>query len=135
VVIEKTGQVWTLPNSLGTQFQVESQAQAVTFDAHLALPPNSISGNVVWSGDPSIKSGNIIVQAYADLPFAPPPPNGASLPVRVKIIPAAAVTKTATGFTAPYVIDGLPAGNYVIQALDDLDGNFSSFNLTHTPSK
>ncbi|MCA1827490.1 MAG: hypothetical protein LC689_11215, partial [Myxococcales bacterium] len=135
VVIEKTGQVWTLPNQLGTQFGVESQAQTVTFDAHVARPPNSVSGSVTWSGDPSIKSGNIVVQAYADLPYAPPPPNGAALPVRVQIIPAARVTRTSDGFTAPYAIDGLPQGNYIIQALDDVDGNFAPLNLLQTPSK
>ena len=107
----------------------------MTFDAHVALPPNSIGGNVVWSGDASIKSGNIIVQAYADLPFAPPPPLGAALPVRVQIVRGASVTRTSDGFTAPYRIDGLPAGNYIVQALDDVDGNFSPLNLLQTPTK
>src|SRR5204862_1409721 len=99
VVIEKTGQYWTLPSSLAASSA--TQAQTVTFDSHVALQPNSVSGNVVWSGGASIKSGNVIVQAYADLPFAPPPPNGAALPVRVQIIPAARVTKTGDGFTVP----------------------------------
>jgi len=140
VVVEKSGQVWTLPNqlgdpALGANYYAASQAQTVTFDSHLALPANSVGGNVVFHGDPSIKSGNIIVQAYAALPFAPPPPLGAARPVRVQIIRAQEVTKTSDGFTAPYRIDGLPAGNYLVQALDDVDGNFSSLNLLATPTR
>ena len=141
VVIEKTGQVWTLPNQLGdaraagTPYYAQSQAQAVTFAAQATLPANSVSGAVVYHGDASLKSGNIVVQAYLDTPYAPPPPLGAAAPVRVQIIPAAAVTKTSDGFTAPYRIDGLPKGNYIIQALDDVDGNFSPLNILQTPTK
>jgi hypothetical protein len=141
IVVEKSGQVWTLPNQLGdpagagTPYHAESQAQTVTFDAHLALPANSISGNVVWHGDTSTKSGNIVVQAYLDLSFAPPPPLGAAQPVRVQIIRAHSVTKTSDGFTVPYRIDGLPAGNYIVQALADVDENFSSLKLLQTPTK
>src|SRR5262249_26770307 len=93
------------------------------------------SGTVRFSGDPTIKSGNIIVQAYADLPNAPPPPNGAALPVRVQIIPASRVTRTSDGFTAPYTITGLPIGNYIVQALDDIDNDFSTLALLQTPSQ
>src|SRR5205823_8056610 len=80
VVIEKTGQVWTLPNSLGTQFQVVSQAQAVEFEADLALPPICISDNAVRCCASSIDNGNIVVQAYAVLTAPPPPPLGAAVP-------------------------------------------------------
>ena len=141
IVVEKSGQVWTLPNQLGdparagTPYFAASQAQTVTFSDKAALPPGAVSGNVVFHGDPSIKSGNIIVQAYAALPFAPPPPLGAALPVRVQIIRASQVTRTSDGFTAPYRIDGLPPGNYLVQALDDVDGNFSPLNLLQTPTR
>ena len=141
IVVEKSGQVWTLPNQLGdpgragTGYYAASQAQTVTFSDGHPLPPGSVSGNVVFHGDPSIKSGNIIVQAYAALPFAPPPPLGAARPVRVQIIRAQSVTKTSDGFTAPYRIDGLPPGKYLVEALDDVDGNFAPLNLLQTPTR
>jgi len=112
IVIEKSGQVWTLPNQLGdparagTGFYEVSQGQTVTFDAHVVRPANGIAGNVVFHGDPSLKSGNIVVQAYAALPFAPPPPLGAARPVRVQLIRAQSVTRTSDGFTVPWRIDG-----------------------------
>ena len=141
IVVEKSGQVWTLPNQLGdparagTKYYAASQAQTVTFSDGHPLPPGSVSGDVVFHGDPSIKSGNIIVQAYAALPFAPPPPLGAARPVRVQIIRAQSVTRTSDGFTVPYRVDGLPPGNYFVQALDDVDGNFSPLNVLATPTK
>ncbi|HZR08923.1 MAG TPA: hypothetical protein VFA79_10105, partial [Myxococcales bacterium] len=140
VVVERSGQVWTLPNSLGdaanegTPYFAASQAQSVTFVSQGALPQNSVSGTVAWRGDPAVKSGNIIVQAYRDDPFNPPPPLGAALPVRVQILPATAAVPDGLGFTAAYRIDGLPQGNYRVQALDDVDGNFSPLNLLRTPT-
>jgi hypothetical protein len=138
VVVERSGQVWTLPNDLGdaanegTPYFAASQAQSVTIAPQGALPANSVSGTVAWRADPSVKSGNIIVQAYRDDPFNPPPPLGAALPVRVQILPASAAVPDAQGFTAAYRIDGLPQGNYRVQALDDVDGNFSPLNLLRT---
>jgi uncharacterized protein (DUF2141 family) len=137
VAIEKSGQVWTLPNKLGTisgaDF-VASQAESVTFAPAGTLPAGSISGKVVFQGAP-IKSGNIIVQAYLDDPNNPPPPVGPALPVRVQVIQAAQVTATASGFTADYQVSGLPAGSYIVEALDDVDGNFSPIDLLETPTK
>ena len=138
VVIEKTGQVWTLPNKLGTAAGadfVASQAESVTFKPAGTLPAGSISGKVIFQGSGSIKSGNLIVQAYLDDPNNPPPPVGPALPVRVQVIQAAQVTATASGFTADYQISGLPAGNYIVEALDDVDGNFSPIDLLETPTK
>jgi hypothetical protein len=139
VVVERSGQVWTLPNSLGdaanqgTPYYASSQAQSVTV-APGALAANSVSGTVAWRGDPAIRSGNIVVQAYRDDPFNPPPPLGAAVPVRVQILPATAAVPDAQGFTAAYRIDGLPPGNYLVEALDDVDGNFSPLNLLRTPT-
>jgi uncharacterized protein (DUF2141 family) len=137
-VIEKSGQVWTLPNKLGTiqgaDF-VASQSQTVTFAPLASLPGGSISGQVILQGNPSIKSGNLIVQAYLNDPNNPPPPVGPASPVRVQVLQASQVTATASGFTAPYQITGLPAGNYIVQALDDVDGNFAPLDLLQTPTK
>jgi len=140
VVIERSGQAWTLPNQLGdpaaagtTDF-APSQAQAVTVAPQSTSPANSVSGVVAWRGDPSIKSGNIVVQAYLDDRHNPPPPLGAARPVRVRIIPESAVIADAQGFTAPYRIDGLPQGSYVVQALADVDGNFSLLSPLETPT-
>jgi uncharacterized protein (DUF2141 family) len=140
VVVERSGQVWTLPNSLGdaanegTPYFAASQAQGVTVAPLAAPPANSVSGTVAWRGDPSIRSGNIVVQAYRDDPFNPPPPLGAARPVRVQILPASAAVADAQGFTASYRIGGLPQGSYVVQALDDVDGNFSPLALLQTPT-
>src|SRR2546423_6577731 len=79
-------------------------------------------------------SGNIVVQAYRDDPYDPPPPLGAALPVRVQIVPASAAVPDARGFRAPYRIGGLAPGSYIVQALDDVDGNFSPFALMRTPT-
>jgi uncharacterized protein (DUF2141 family) len=137
-VIEKSGQVWTLPNKLGSiqgpDF-VASQAQTVTFQPLTTLAGGSISGQVILQGNPNIKSGNIIVQAYANDPNNPPPPVGAAQPVRVQVIQAAQVMATANGFTANYQINGLPPGNYLVEALDDVDGNFSGLDILRTPTK
>jgi len=140
VVIQRSGQVWTLPNQLGdaksagTPYYAASQAQAVTMMPPAGVSGYNVSGTVVWSGDPSIRSGNILVQAYRDDPFNPPPPLGAALPVRVRVVLASAAVPSATGFSAPFRIDGLPQGTYFIQALDDVDGNFSSLKLMATPT-
>jgi hypothetical protein len=140
VVIERSGQAWTLPNQLGdpaaagTPDFAPSQAQMVTVAPQSPLPANSLSGVVAWRGDPSIKSGNIVVQAYLDDRHNPPPPLGAARPVRIRIIPESAVIADAQGFTAPYRIDGLPQGSYVVQALADVDRNFSLLSPLETPT-
>ena len=140
VVIQRSGQVWTLPNELGdpanagTPYFIASQADAVTIAPLRTLPANSVSGTVVWSGGASIASGNIVVQAYHDDPYDPPPPLGAALPVRVQIIPASAAVPDARGFRAPYRIGGLAPGSYIVRALADVDGNFSPFALLRTPT-
>ncbi len=141
VVIEKSGQVWTVPNQLGDPSSVQtgwydaSQAQLVTFAAGATAPPNSISGNVVWQGDTTTTSGNIVVQAYLDDPYNPPPPSGAAVPIRVQLIPASGVQATSNGFRVPYRLVGLPAGNYIVEALSDVDHNFSSLNILQTPTR
>jgi uncharacterized protein (DUF2141 family) len=138
VVVQRSGQFWRLPNQLGdasnsgTPYYAASQAQGVAFASQGGLPANSVSGTIAWRGDPSIKSGNIVVQAYRDDPYNPPPPVGGAQPVRVQIIAAGAAVPDAEGFTATYCIDGLPQGNYLVQALDDVDGNFSSLGLLRT---
>jgi uncharacterized protein (DUF2141 family) len=106
----------------------------VTVAPPSTLPANTVSGVVAWRGDPSIKSGNIVVQAFLDDRYNPPLPLGAARPVRVRIIPESAVTADAQGFTAPYRIDGLPQGSYVVQALADVDGNFSLLSPLETPT-
>ncbi|HEY6912198.1 MAG TPA: hypothetical protein VI356_22655 [Myxococcales bacterium] len=140
VVIEKSGQVWTLPNQLGdpglgAAYFTPSQAQTVTFAPAAGLPAGSIAGDVVWKGDTTTVSGNIVVQAYLDDPFNPPPPVGAAQPVRVQAIPAAAVQKTTDGFKAAYKLSGLAPGNYIVQALDDVDRNFSPLKILQTPTR
>jgi len=140
VVIERSGQAWTLPNQLGdpaaagTPDFAPSQSQVVTLAPQSTFPANSVSGVVAWRGDPSIKSGSIVVQAYLDDRHNPPPPLGAARPVRVRIIPESAVIADAQGFTAPYRIDGLPQGSYVVQALADVDGNFPLLSPLETPT-
>src|SRR5205823_11451202 len=139
VVVQRSGQIWTVPNDLGdeanaaTAYYAPSQGESIAFAAGAPFP-NSVSGAVVWTGDPSVKSGNIVVQAYRDDPYDPPPPVGAASPVRVQLIPAAAAIPDARGFRASYRIDGLPQGSYVVQALDDVDGNFSTLSLLRTPT-
>src|SRR5205085_341315 len=69
VVVQRSGQTWTVPNQLGddanSSYFAASQGDSITF-AQAAPPANSISGTVVWSGDPTIRSGNIVVQAYRE---------------------------------------------------------------------
>jgi len=137
VVLQRSGQLWTVPNQLGdpgTPGFVVSQGQTVTIAA-AASPAHSIGGTVAWRGDPSVRTGNVVVQAYRDDPFDPPPPIGIAAPVRVQIIPASAVARDGGGFSAPYRIAGLPAGRYLVTALDDVDGNFSQLHLLRTPTR
>ncbi|HEY2030185.1 MAG TPA: hypothetical protein VGH20_13355 [Myxococcales bacterium] len=139
VVIEKSGQVWTVPNALGTRSLgadfVATQGQTITFKQLSTPAQGSISGNVVFQGGAAVKSGNIIVQAFANDPQNPPPPVGAAQPVRVQVIPAAQVTPTAAGFTASYALKGLAPGSYFVLALDDVDGNFAPIDLLQTATK
>ena len=64
VVVEKSGQVWTVPNSLGdgsasgTPYYASSQAAAVTVSANAVLASGSVSGQVVFHGDPATPRGN-----------------------------------------------------------------------------
>jgi len=137
VVIERSGQAWTLPNQLGDPAAPDfapSQAQLVTVAPQFTLPAGSLSGVVAWRGDPSIRSGSIVVQAYLEDRHNPPPPQGAARPVRVRIVPSSEVIADAQGFTAPYRIDGLPPGSYLVQALADVDGNFSFLSPLETPT-
>src|SRR6267143_683539 len=137
VVIERSGQAWTLPNQLGDPAAPDfapSQAQLVTVAPQSTLPAGSLSGVVAWRGDPSIRSGSIVVQAYLEDRHNPPPPQGAARPVRVRIVPSSEVIADAQGFTAPYRIDGLPPGSYLVQALADVDGNFSFLSPLETPT-
>ncbi len=130
VVIEKSGQVWTLPNSLGATLP----SQAVQFAVATAtLAPGGIKGTVRYQGPAT--PGNITVQAYLADPANPPPPLGTQLPVRVKVLRVSQVTADASGFSAPYEIDGLPAGTYLVQVLNDGDGNFAPFTLLQTPTR
>src|SRR6267143_4108774 len=137
VVIERSGQAWTLPNQLGDPAAPDfapSQAQLVTVAPQFTLPAGSLSGVVAWRGDPSIRSGSIVVQAYLEDRHNPPPPQGAARLVRVRIVPSSEVIADAQGFTAPYRIDGLPPGSYVVQALADVDGNFSFLSPLEAPT-
>ena len=157
VVVERSGQVWTLPNSLGddrnnaTPYYAPSQATAVRVEDRqlIALPGGSLSGNIVFQGGtnfltsgtcpapfaaPPVIAPNIIVQAYLDDPLNPPPPVGAAQPVRVAIIRASQLTPTPTGFTARYKLTGLNfEQKYIIQALVDVAGTFSPIGLLQTP--
>jgi hypothetical protein len=142
IVVERSGQVWTVPNSLGnpdasgTPYYASSQAAAVSVGASVVLPSGSLSGRVFFQGDPSTPRGNIIVQAYLDDPTHPPPPVGAATPVRVQIIRASDVVPGPTGFGANYKLVGLnPGQRYVIQALADVNGTFSPLNLLSTPTR
>ena len=144
VVIQKSGQVWTLPNSLGDETQTGTPYYASSQHAFVSvsdqqfqlLPDGAVSGKVVFQGDPSIVSGNIIVQAYRDDPSNPPPPLGVAEPVRMQIIRGSSVVGNATGFSADYKIAGLPGQQkYVIQAVADVRGTISPLNLLQTPVK
>lgn len=130
VVIEKTGQVWTMPNSLSPQ--IPSQATQIEV-VPTTVPPGRLRGTVKYQG--SALPGNLIIQAYKADPANPPPPNGTQLPVRVKIIRTGQITKSAGGFSVAYQLDGLAPGKYLVQALSDGDGNFAPFNLLQTPTK
>lgn len=136
VVIQKSGQVWILPNSLGSSAAVpaavqQTQGLSFTFDATTA-PGGAIAGKVIYPA--GRVPGNLVVQAFRGGPAAAPP-LAASLPVRVKLVPKRFLGLDAATNTANYVIDGLPPGSYAIEALDDGDGNFGGFNLLQTPTK
>jgi len=143
VVIEKSGQGWTLPNSLGSDSTkpnyLPSQAALFTVDRQTGGPDGVISGQVSYlasGGGAPPAPGNIIVQVYKDDPLNPPPPLGAQQPVRIQILRPAPGEATPTGFVVNYRIVGLTApGRYVVQALADQDGNFSGNNLLGTPTK
>ncbi len=160
VVVERTGQVWTLPNSLGdarnngTPYYAASQAISVRVDDKLlhSQPGGALSGNIIFQGASSFTRGNagceaqgkppvpippnIIVQAYLDDPLNPPPPRGAARPVRVAIVPSSQVIASSpgTGFTAHYTLTGLAfEQKYIIEALADVAGTFSPLGLLQTP--
>ena len=141
IVIEKSGQGWTLPNSLGSDpskpYYVPSQAEVITVDRLASAPDGVVSGTVSYTatGQPPL-AGNIIVQVYLDDPANPPPPLGSQAPVRVQILRPSEGEATPTGFSAPYRVRNLPApAHYLIEALADQDGNFSGNNLLGTPTK
>ena len=138
VVFGKSGQAWFVPNSLGTQdpldptgkYYVPSQGRRITFAAPVS-PGGSISGKVRYPAGRT--PGNLILQAYrGGAAFAPP--LAALPPSRVKIVPAQFLNLSSDR-TYTYTLDALPPGTYVVEALDDEDGNFNSLNLLQTPTK
>jgi uncharacterized protein (DUF2141 family) len=139
VVVGKLGQVWTVPNSLGTldtvndptgKLYIPSQGHHLSFTSQ-AASGGSIAGKVKYPAGRT--PGNLIVQAYKG-GAAYAPPLSPLLPFRVKSIPARFLSLD-TSNAVSYSLEGLPPGNYVVEALDDGDGNFNSLALLQTPTK
>ena len=138
VVAERTGQIWTLPNSLGSQpstsgFYVASQATAISFTGIVAAG-GAISGKINFpSGS---KPHNLIIQAFAGGP-ALAPPLSVQVPVRVLSIPGRFLPVDRSGNiqAVPYSLAGLTPGTYAVEALDDADGNFNNIDILQTPTR
>ncbi len=135
VVAERTGQVWTLPNSLGAQSPtsgsyVASQATSIQFTAVTPLA-GAISGLVHYP--PGRTPHNLIIQAFKGGPqFAPP--LAAQLPARVLSVSGRFISLGADRNYA-YTLTGLAPGAYVVEALDDGDGNFNAVDILQSPTR
>jgi uncharacterized protein (DUF2141 family) len=138
VVAERTGQIWTLPNSLGSQastsgFYVASQATTISFTSAVAAG-GAISGKINFP--PGSKPHNLIVQAFAGGPSLAPPLS-VQVPVRVFSIPGRFLPVDGSGNiqAVPYALTGLTPGTYAVEALDDADGNFNNIDILQTPTR
>jgi hypothetical protein len=91
-----------------------------------APPPASVlAGEVVVDGVEV--PGDVVVLAFdaAD----PPPPSGTGMPLTFATVPAHAFSEPGAGLlAAPWTLTGLPAGDYLLTAVMDLDGDFNPFD-------
>jgi len=135
VVAERTGQIWTLPNALGSQppssgEYVASQATSIQFTT-VSPPAGAISGVVHYP--PGRTPHNLVIQAFlGGAQFAPP--LAAQLPARVLSVPGRFIS-LGTDRNYAYTIPGLSPGTYVVEALDDGDGNFNDVDILQTPTR
>jgi len=92
-------------------------------------PPtgNVISGTLLANGVAVPGDTFVLVYRAED----PGPPVGTGSPIRFATVPAAAYTGDGAGIqSAPYALTDLPDGDYLLQALMDLDGDFNPFDIS-----
>lgn len=126
-LLSGTGQTWTVPNGIdevhppGAEGPTESQLQ--TIELRVPSPPGA--GNIRGTlAAPTSEPGPTWVFAFDA--SDPPPPAGAGRPRgAVRVSPQDFVDLGGGTETADYVLSGLSDGNYVVQALRDVDGNFN----------
>ncbi|MBI5493882.1 MAG: hypothetical protein HY904_02580 [Deltaproteobacteria bacterium] len=127
LLISARGQVWRLPNELGPQADPVGRgvaAEAVpTQGATLTVadgqrPAGSVAGTLRTELAPT---GSALVLVFHAA--APPPPQGAGRPVASGRVLPEAFQQAADGYRAPYVVAGLPDGDYLVGAVLDQDRN------------
>ncbi|MBX2797511.1 MAG: hypothetical protein KTR31_07585 [Myxococcales bacterium] len=97
-------------------------------DNPLSAPPllNSIEGSVVFTGGDDTPLGPTYINAYDA--NNPGPPAGTGAPVTFSSVPAGAYSGIDAGLrTADYGLSQMPNGEYIVNALMDVDGNFNPF--------
>ena len=94
--------------------------ETVPLDPDIAPPDNTISGSVVVSlGD--VQAPAILLATSA---ANPGPPDGTGSPANVSAVPASEFTDVSGVQSAPYALNDLPDGDWLITGLLDIDGDF-----------
>lgn len=94
------------------------------------LDPDAPAAGSVLAGEVVVTGveipGDVIVLAYDAT--NPPPPAGTGAPLTFTTVAASSFTRPGAGIAAaPYTLTSLPPGDYLLQALMDLDGDFNPF--------
>ncbi len=87
-----------------------------------AQAPASLSGAVTYS---SASPMTVVVTAFSTA--APPPPAGNGEPAGTIVIPPAFQGQAGGNWVAPFEIPRLAAGDYLVAAFADADGDFSPY--------
>jgi hypothetical protein len=125
-VLSGTGQTWSVPNEIDTVDPPDpdlgptrGQVEPVRLNPALPAGEGRIDGRVRVPAEPA---GSTYVFAFAV--DDPPPPAGTGQPRAVTRVEG--FVPDGGGFRAAgYRLSGLPEGDWIVQGLQDLDGDFS----------
>ncbi len=103
------------------------EAPINTNELRVPAPVNSIEGTVVFGGTDADPIGPTFITVFSAR--NPGPPAGTGSPVAIAPVPQDAYSDDRAGLrAASFGVSGLPDGEYFVNGLMDVDGDFSPFD-------